>query len=79
LLATTVAVGRPIAAFPPAFRPLSATSLGWGSDRSNPGLNPSFTTDPTEQPGLGLAEHDELCVVLGHTQEIKDRLLRLAQ
>jgi hypothetical protein len=67
LLAAPVAIGRPIAALTPAFGPLSASSLGWGSDRPYPGLNPSFTADPAEQPGLGLAEHDELRVVLGHT------------
>jgi hypothetical protein len=42
-------------------------------------LHSSFASHPSKEPGLGLAEHDEFRIVLGHTQEIEDRFFRLDQ
>jgi hypothetical protein len=58
---------------------LSAAALRRGSDRANPGLHPGLTSNPSKQPGLGLAQDHELCIVLGHPEEIQHDLLRFGQ
>jgi len=75
----TISIGRTVTAVTTALRPLSAPAFGWGSDRPYPGLDSSFASHSSKQPGLGLAEHDEFRVVLGHTQEIEDCFFRLDQ
>jgi hypothetical protein len=42
-------------------------------------LHPSLASHPSKEPRLGLAEHDEFRIVLGHAQEIEDCFLRLDQ
>jgi hypothetical protein len=79
LPAPTIAVGGPVTSVTTAFGSLSPSSLGWGSHRPHPSLNPSFAAYPPEQPGLGLAEDDELRIVLSHTQQIENRLFCLDQ
>jgi hypothetical protein len=58
---------------------LPAAALGWGSDRPNTGLHPSFTANPPEQAGLGLTQDHELGIVLGHPEEIQHDLLGFGQ
>jgi hypothetical protein len=79
LPAPTIAVGGAVTSVTTALGSLSPSSLRWGSHRSDPSLNSGFAAYPPEQPGLGLAEHDELRIVLSHTQQIEDRLFRLDQ
>jgi hypothetical protein len=75
----TIAVGGPVTSIATALGSLSPSSLGWGSHRPHSSLNSGFASYPPEQPGLGLAEHDELRIILSHTQQIEDRLFRLDQ
>jgi hypothetical protein len=62
-----------------SIRPLSSTALGWGSNGSDPGLDPSLTAHPAEQPRLRFAEYDELRIIFGDTQEVEDDLLGFRQ
>ena len=79
LTAPTITVRGAVTSIATALGSLSTPSLGWGSHRSHPSLNSGFAAYPPEQPGLGLAEHDELRIVLSHTQQIEDRLFCLDQ
>jgi hypothetical protein len=72
LPAPTITVWGAVTSIAAALGSLPTASLGWGSHRSHPSLNSGFAAYPPEQPGLGLAEHDELRVVLGHAQQIED-------
>jgi hypothetical protein len=58
---------------------LTAASLGWWSNRPDPGLNPSLPPQATEQTGLGFAENHEFGVVFSHPQEIEDDLFCLGK
>jgi hypothetical protein len=75
----TVSIAGAVTTISAALRPLSPPAFGWGSDRPYPSLDSSFASHSSKQPGLGLAEHDEFRVVLGHTQEIEDCFFRLDQ
>jgi hypothetical protein len=75
----TISIGRTVTVITTALWTLSTSAFGWGSDRPNPSLDSSFASHSSKEPGLGLAEHDEFRVVLGHTQEIEDCFFRLDQ
>jgi hypothetical protein len=79
LLPATIPVGGAVTSIAPSLRTLPAASLGRWSHWPNPSLHSSFASHPSKEPGLGLAEHDEFRIVLGHTQEIEDRFFRLDQ
>lgn len=80
---SSAALAGAAGALAPAARgacPLSggaALPLGAWSYRLHSGPYPSFTTDSAKQPGLWLADHDQLGIALGYSQLVKRRLLRL--
>jgi hypothetical protein len=63
-----------VAATAIAVRPLPATPLGWGSDGPDPGLHPSLSAHPSEQPRLRFAKYDEFRIIFGDTKEVEDDL-----